>query len=248
MCSVEEIGLSVTSSDLSDSMEGDVVIVIGEDEIPAHTQVLSIASPVFKAMLASNMTEAQSLRIPIDMVTKEQFLEFYGLLKPLAWNANMISEANVDAMLLLSDYYQVKLIKARCEKVLVEMPVSLARLMQADTHGLQPQYERCLKEVSANFHKYDVNDVTKLLDMGSSSLIRDVLLAVHREYVRNKEVLAEASNKLAEVRNQVCNVIPSNLVPGAVLTQTIYFGETTVRETPVREVVRDSVQQVIDLL
>mmetsp|Transcript_50017 Transcript_50017/g.100699 ORF Transcript_50017/g.100699 Transcript_50017/m.100699 type:complete len:215 (-) Transcript_50017:160-804(-) len=120
----------------------------GEEEYSAPSQVLSIASPVFAGMLESGMAEARNKRIKVSNASRTEFASFCELLMPGAWSPAKLTKENLDGILTLSDYYQVDFLKAACEAALLAHPVTVPRLVQAHTHGLKKQYERCIKALA----------------------------------------------------------------------------------------------------
>ena len=61
----------------------DVILAFdGDEEIGVHSQVLSLSSQVFAAMLDSPMVESGTKRIKVDVSGKNEFNEFYKLLNP----------------------------------------------------------------------------------------------------------------------------------------------------------------------
>ena len=126
----------------------DVLLDFGVDTMPAGSQLLRLASPVFNRMLESGMKKAQQSIIKVDVASKQEFKIFYDLLTPFSWSKDKITEANVDALLTISDYYQVEIVKDGCEQLLLSLPPTCNRLFQAQKHGLKTQYERCIASMA----------------------------------------------------------------------------------------------------
>ena len=134
----------------------DVVLDFGVGSMPANAALLRLASPVFNGMLKSGMKEAQQSIIKVDVVSKEEFTIFYDLLGPMAWSTDRVTEANVDSLLAISDYYQVGMMKQACEQFLLGLPPSGTRLLQAHRHGLKAQYQRCMSDLGKKRTKADL--------------------------------------------------------------------------------------------
>ena len=115
----------------------DVVLDFGLDSMHASSHLLCLASPVFDRMLESGMKEAQQSIIKMEVASKEEFTVFYDLLRPTAWRDDKVTVANVESLLSLSDYYQVEAVKQACEQLLLRLPCTGTRLLQAHKHGLQ---------------------------------------------------------------------------------------------------------------
>ena len=138
---------------------GDVRVEFGEDSessMLASSHVLRVVSPVFNRMLQSGMKETQQSIIRVDVASKEEFITFYNFLGPVAWSTDQVTEANVDSLVTISDYYQVEIIKRTCEDLLLTLPVTGTRLVQADKHGLKRQFERCTRHLAKQSTKEDL--------------------------------------------------------------------------------------------
>ncbi|CAE7041260.1 Enc1 [Symbiodinium sp. CCMP2456] len=142
---------AATTEELSD-----VVLDFGVDSMPANSVLLRMASPVFNRMFQSGMKEAQQSIIKVDVAGKEEFTIFYNLLGPVAWNARKVTKENVDTLLAISDYYQVETIKQTCEDLLLDLPPTGTRLLQAHQHCLKRQYQRCIHELAKKSAKEDL--------------------------------------------------------------------------------------------
>mmetsp|Transcript_47953 Transcript_47953/g.98896 ORF Transcript_47953/g.98896 Transcript_47953/m.98896 type:complete len:214 (+) Transcript_47953:35-676(+) len=122
----------------------------------ASSQLLCSCSEVFRSMLSSGMKEAQQRSIKVEVATKQDFDAFYSLLKPFAWHPAKLTAENVDTLLTISDYYQVDRLKKACEATLLRLPVTPARLLQAEKTGLKSQFERCAREVACKGTRQDL--------------------------------------------------------------------------------------------
>lgn len=93
--------------------EHDCIVRIGENKLNVHKKVLMKCSPVFDAMLKSNMAEANSNEIAIDDCDSEVFeallLLFYGnSLK------NEVMDRLGDKIFVVANKYQVKEVNQAC--------------------------------------------------------------------------------------------------------------------------------------
>ena len=150
----------------------DVVLDFGLDSMPASSHLLCLASPVFDRMLESGMKEAQQSIIKVEVGSKEEFTAFYDLFRPMAWSNDKVTEANVDSLLTISAYYQVGAVKQACEQLLLRLPPTGTRLLQAHKHGLQKQYQRCISDLA----KQSTNEDLEVLHS-----VPDLLLEVARK-------------------------------------------------------------------
>ena len=134
----------------------DVLLDFGGDTMPVGSQLLRLASPVFNRMLVSGMKEAQQSIIKVEVASKKDFKIFYDLLEPFSWSNDKISEASVDALLAISDYYQVDVVKQGCEQFLLDLPATGDRLLQAHKHGLNKLYQSCIVSIAEAGTKDDL--------------------------------------------------------------------------------------------
>ena len=135
----------------------------------ASSALLRMCSPVFDRMLGSGMQESQERVIKVEVATRDEFNVLYDLLTPGALSKS-INKKHVDALLRLSDYYEIDFVKEACEEVLLQMPVTAQRLLQASKHGLRRQQERSVKQLGQSV------DATGLLLLHDES--PELLLAV----------------------------------------------------------------------
>ena len=115
-----------------------------KEKIPAHSSILSNASPVFAAMLTHDMLEKTTKQIEVH-VTKEEWTIFYNFLHPATGRLQKVHQDTVDVLLPLFDKYQLTVLVNECEELLLRMmPVTVDRLLQADKYNLEKQYRRSL--------------------------------------------------------------------------------------------------------
>lgn len=108
----------------SEPWEGsDVILVVEKEKFHVHRQLLSLHSPVFKAMLNSALfTEATAKEIPLPEKNADEILDFLKLLYLKEMDAITLNQ--VGHLLKLADEYQVKGIEDTCVKVLRDEPKS----------------------------------------------------------------------------------------------------------------------------
>ncbi|KAG2663291.1 hypothetical protein I3760_16G021900 [Carya illinoinensis] len=103
----------------------DVVLVATSDDhsaeigapVPAHKALLVSRSPVFKAMLESEMEESLSGTIKISDVSYDALRSFVNYLYTA--EVSCLDEQVACELLVLAEKYQVNHLKAYCEKLLV---------------------------------------------------------------------------------------------------------------------------------
>ncbi|CAE6934330.1 unnamed protein product [Symbiodinium sp. CCMP2592] len=183
---------------------GDVRLEFGDDAgsfMLASSHLLRLASPVFNRMLQSGMREAQQSVIKVDVASKEEFITFYSLLGLWAWSADKVTEENVDSLLAISDYYQVDIIKQACEDLLLTLPHTGARLLQAKKHRLERQYLRCADAVA----KFSTKEDLEVLRQSDPAVLLEVALKMQTMldgFMNVKDTVAESRAKLWDIMLQ----------------------------------------------
>ena len=164
--------------------------------------LLCLSSPVFNRMLQSGMKEAQQKSIRVDVATRQDFNMFYGLLMPGEWSPDKITQTNVDALLAISDYYQVSFIKKCCEQRLLEMPATMARLLQAHRHGLEKQCKRCIDCLAAQFSEEDLAELCK----AAPALLLQASCAMRQEVLKRKRRLDQIQPEMKKAKTFLTEV------------------------------------------
>jgi len=135
---------------LDDGQFSDITIVCENEEkevvqIPAHKAVLGARSPVFNAMFAHNMAEAQTKEVNIidlNLPTVRDMLRYMyvGKIEDLNMKSPNLLEA--------ADKYQLSELKETCEEMLSENLTtenSLECLVLADLHNAEELKQSCVK-------------------------------------------------------------------------------------------------------
>ncbi|KAK0083978.1 hypothetical protein PV325_007821 [Microctonus aethiopoides] len=97
----------------------DMIIVIGEKEIPVHKIILAAYSPVFLAMFKAGMTESANKRIivtdiEVDIMKKVIDFMYTGVIHPVPDIDVLIS------ILEVADKYEIMTLEKLCEQKLLE--------------------------------------------------------------------------------------------------------------------------------
>ena len=105
---------TIGQSDDDDWPQGDVILRFPKQQsLRAHSQVLSLCSPVFKSMLEGEFVEGKTREIQIEDTRREDFVTFYRFLLPQSLFMQKrerveVALSNVDVLLRLSDFYQAR--------------------------------------------------------------------------------------------------------------------------------------------
>lgn len=195
----------------------DVTLEFSEEEMLVSSHTLRLASPVFEGMFASAMEEARNKRVKVDISSKEDFAGFYDLLLPGRWSPSKVTKTNVDALLVLSDYYQVEFLKAACEVKLASLPATIPRLLQAHKHGLKKQYARCVQALAqADSKEFLSTEDLKALE-ANSDIYLDLALAMRHNVLKLTLRFAEVKemkDRIEFARLKAWSNIPQSVLEG----------------------------------
>ncbi|CAH3035127.1 unnamed protein product, partial [Pocillopora meandrina] len=102
--------------------DSDLVLVVENEIFHVHRQILSIHSPVFKAMLSTQFKEAEAKEIPLPEKKADEVLNF---LKQLYMkDRDEITLDKMEHLLRLADEYQTKSVFDVCLNYLKVLPGS----------------------------------------------------------------------------------------------------------------------------
>uniref|UniRef100_A0A7S2VM03 BTB domain-containing protein n=1 Tax=Zooxanthella nutricula TaxID=1333877 RepID=A0A7S2VM03_9DINO len=113
-----------------------------------HSLIVRMVSPVFDAMLKAGMAEQQQMTVNIDaqVASKDEFQVFYNLLLPFSGSVkNAVTAANAESLFRISDFYQVKQLRAQCLRMLLMSPHTVGKLIFAHKTGLADLYATTLR-------------------------------------------------------------------------------------------------------
>ncbi|CAE7299388.1 bath-42 [Symbiodinium natans] len=219
----------------ADSMAGtsDIELHFGVDSMRASSALLRAASPVFDGMLGAGMAEAQQRVIKVEVASKTDFELFYRLLFP-ASRKGKVGKKNVDALLAISDYYQVDFLKEACEKKLLRLPATVDRLIQAHKHGLKRQYQRCLSALALESKAEDMARIRHF----SADILLDLVVRGQEVRTQNLQILRLEITSLQRTAVDSMKPVPSDLGPASIWNLTFakdrdrgqHFDDATVRD------------------
>jgi len=118
---------------LEQGLFSDVSLVCNGEMIPAHRNILSMRSLVFRKMFESGMVESQKGVVTIDHCELATFKEFLRFL----YTGNIDLHSLSADLLALSDQYDVEDLRTLCQKTLMDQLTpenALSLLVIADTH------------------------------------------------------------------------------------------------------------------
>ncbi|KAK7301986.1 hypothetical protein RJT34_12863 [Clitoria ternatea] len=150
--------------------------------IPAHKNILVNRSPVFKAMLESDMSESQSGMIKIADVSCETLRAFVNYL----YTAEAcLNDQMAGSLLALGEKYQVKHLKTYCERFLISKlnwDKSLELFDFACKYNCKQLRNESLAVIMNNMTSFTKNDYYDDLVESNPMLI----VEIYETYVRNQ--------------------------------------------------------------
>ncbi|OVA16155.1 BTB/POZ-like [Macleaya cordata] len=184
----------LSSSSSSSSFFSDVLLVATDDEsppVPANKAVLVSRSPVFKAMLETEMEESRSGTIKISDVSYNVLRSFIHYL----YTAEVpLTEPMACDLLVLAERYQVKHLKSYCEKFMtskVNGENAIVSFAFANQHNAKHLLEASLSVVMDNMDKLTKQDDYKDLVEKDPRLV----VGIYEAYLAKQVNTAAASSK-----------------------------------------------------
>ena len=135
---------------LLDTETSDVVLLCQGEEIRAHNLILSARSPVFRAMLQSQMLESTRREIRIEDVDKDVLKEMLSYIYKIEVDVNF---TKFKKLLVLADKYQIEDLVRYCEEQIIESlnyDNALEVGIFAETHNADGLLEECVQFILNN--------------------------------------------------------------------------------------------------
>ncbi|KAI1702194.1 BTB/POZ domain-containing protein [Ditylenchus destructor] len=97
------------------SCPSDIVLVVGNAQIPAHKQLLSYFSEFFNNMFQSEFKESRESEITLEEVRYEEMVELLSIIYPSDYTIN---ETNIATIVKMADRFIMPIILERCKQEL----------------------------------------------------------------------------------------------------------------------------------
>jgi len=136
---------------LPDAMQDVELVVSGGDVLYANSGILAAASPVFAAMLSSDMVEGRTRKVRLEDKSKEAIESFLRIIHPVSGRLVKITADNIDGLVPLFEEYQVEGFTEECEAALLGFPASFDRLAFARRFGFDRAARRLVDELAEQF-------------------------------------------------------------------------------------------------
>jgi len=183
--SVPQGGQLVLAEDLrrmlQDGNYSDVTIVVGEQVIDTHRVILAARSPVFDAMLRSNMKEGLAGKIIIEDLDPRAVRDMIGYLYTGDVKQETLDDDDMCANLLqAADRYKVSGLVTICAEVIAKKLSTLTvcdRLEFADMLGCSRLKSRCLTYIQQNISEVQRTEAYGKLSR-RPALLMDIVAAL----------------------------------------------------------------------
>lgn len=160
-----------------EGLYSDFTIKAGEQEFKVHKVLLATRSPVFRAMIDSDMVEGKSSCVTIEdhkpEVVKEMLTYIYTGQGPNTWGC-------IDSLLSIAHQYQVESLVLKCGSVLcnrLSLKNAILTLGQADKYGIKPLKSACVRFICTNFQAVKKSSPFMALKTEKPELYLEVLEA-----------------------------------------------------------------------
>lgn len=160
-----------------DALPSDVEFIVEDAAFYANKGYLSVISPMFRTMFASNFVENGRQEIPLRNVKADDFRQFLMAVYPMQ---QQLTDTNVLPIFRLADYFRVDRLFASCEGYLKGkngVPV-IDKLIVADALGRTDLRESIISKLT----KSDVKSIAE--DENSTKLKKELLLDILKKHVK----------------------------------------------------------------
>jgi len=171
----------------------DLIVKMKEKEFTLQKAVLQLASPVLNRLIGD---EAKEFPQVIELEGKaEEFEEFLRFIYPPHHRTFRLTADNVDFLLDWFSQYEMSTFITECEDLLMTLPVTEERLLQASKYGLSRQKHRCIDHIAQNCEEFDFTKLTSCPEILPSLLLR------------TRELLIEEKKLRLDARKRVLNLL-----------------------------------------
>ena len=155
--------------------DSDLILVVEEEKFHVHRLILSMNSPVFKAMFKSKFKEATSKEIPLPEKKASEVLDLLKLIyfKHVIQEPVEITMLNVEHLLKLSDEYEIKHVFESCVSFVEKQPKLKQNVMKlrkmAAMYNLNSVLEGC-EDFLENLKLKTLREIVDFKDLDRDTL------------------------------------------------------------------------------
>ena len=230
--------------------DSDIILVVQSWELHVHKSILSLQSPVFKAMFNGQFKEATAERVVLEGKNHKWVLQFLQLLYPpnmIKDSRVVITDVNVLEILKLADEYQAVNVVSQC---LAEITLTKANVMQLLPYAIrydQSAVKRLKEKIDRNVPVKTLGEFSQ--DLPDSKVAQELLVSkgchlervLRRSWSIIKSLLSNISKKNNVVSSKCKHVVSLNQAEDAVKCKDCV---STYRTTFVDEVAKQVYSKV----
>ena len=155
--------------------DSDLILVVEDEKFHVHRLILSMNSPVFKAMFKSQFKEATSKEIPLPEKKAGEVLDLLKLIyfKHVIQEPVEITMLNVEHLLKLSDEYEIKHVFESCVSFVEKQPKLKQNVMKlrkmAAMYSLNSVLEGC-EDFLENLKLKTLREIVDFKDLDRDTL------------------------------------------------------------------------------
>ena len=196
--------------------QSDVILLVEEQQFHAHRLILSMSSPVFSRMFASDFKEKDAEEIPLPGKKADEIREMLLAIYPTSWKT-VSNERNCYFLLALAQEYQMTKLTQKCEDYLLEAVKKkegvhvLETLVVAQSYSLEKVLAECINKTQS-LHLTELKRhkmYEKIEPLSQQKMIELQLHKVENENQRMKRLAAEALRHWESVVSSLGNHIHS---------------------------------------
>ena len=147
--------------------DSDLILVVEDEKFHVHRLIMSMNSPVFKAMLKSQFKEATANEIPLPEKKANEILDILKRVysKQFIEEPVDITEGNVEHLLKLSDEYQIKHIFDACINFVENHPKTKQNVMKLRKMAMNYNLDRVRDECDDLLKNLKLTTLSEIVDL-----------------------------------------------------------------------------------
>ena len=147
--------------------DSDLILVVEDEKFHVHRLIMSMNSPVFKAMLKSQFKEANANEIPLPEKKANEILDILKRVysKQFIEEPVDITEGNVEHLLKLSDEYQIKHIFDACINFVETHPKTKHSVMKLRKMATNYNLDRVRDECDNLLKNLKLTTLSEIVDL-----------------------------------------------------------------------------------
>ena len=147
--------------------DSDLILVVEDEKFHVHRLIMSMNSPVFRAMLKSQFKEANANEIPLPEKKANEILDILKRVysKQFIEEPVDITEGNVEHLLKLSDEYQIKHIFDACINFVETHPKTKQNVMKLRKMAMNYNLDRVRDECDDLLKNLKLTTLIEIVDL-----------------------------------------------------------------------------------